>query len=82
MVLIGAVSGVSGLYISYFRGISSGASIILTATAIFLVVFLFAPRTGIITTRVARRLHFEHPERDQFIEFERDLDEEAAGSRA
>jgi manganese/iron transport system permease protein len=82
--IIGALSGVSGLYVSYFRGISSGASIILTATAIFLVVFLFAPRTGIITTRVARRLHFEHPERDQFIEFERELEEEAeaAGSRA
>ena len=77
--VIGAASGVSGLYVSYFRGVSSGASIILAATAIFLVVFLFAPRTGIITTRVARRLHFGHPERDQFIEFlqERDLEEEA-----
>jgi hypothetical protein len=69
---------VGGLYVSYFRGISSGASIILMATAIFLVVFLFAPRTGIITTRVARQLHFGHPERDQFS----DLEEEAAGSRA
>jgi manganese/iron transport system permease protein len=78
--VIGAVSGVCGLYVSYFRGISSGASIILTATVIFLVVFLFAPRTGYITTRVARRLHFGHPERDQFTELE--LEEEAAGSRA
>jgi hypothetical protein len=71
---------VSGLYLSYFRGISSGASIILVATAIFLVVFLFAPRTGVITARVARRLHFEHPERDQFAEL--DLEEEPAASRA
>jgi manganese/iron transport system permease protein len=80
--VIGAVSGVCGLYVSYFRGISSGASIILTATVVFLVVFLFAPRTGFITTRVARRLHFEHPERDQFTELELELEEEAAGSRA
>jgi manganese/iron transport system permease protein len=80
---IGAVSGAIGLYLSYFRGISSGASIILTATAIFVVVFLFAPRTGIVTTRVARLLHFGHPERDQFIEYqhELELEEDAVGSR-
>ena len=77
--VVGAASGVGGLYVSYFRGISSGASIILTATAIFLVVFLFAPQTGVITSRVARRLHFKHPERDQFLELE--IEEEAAGSR-
>jgi ABC-type Mn2+/Zn2+ transport system permease subunit len=78
--VVGAASGLAGLYISYFQGISSGASIILMATAIFLVVFLFAPKTGVVTSRVARRLHFEHPERDQFIELERE--EETAGSRA
>ncbi len=79
--IVGAASGVSGLYLSYFRGVSSGASIILVATAIFLVVFLFAPRTGIFTTRVARRLHFGHPERDQFLDLERELEEDAVGSR-
>lgn len=66
--LLGAVSGVVGLYLSYFGGVSSGASIVLVATAIFILVFLFAPRTGVITTRVARRLHYHHPERDQFPE--------------
>ena len=78
--IVGALSGVIGLYVSYFRGISSGASIILMATAIFLVVFLFAPRTGVITSRIVRRLHFEHPERDQFLDLE--IEEEAAGLRA
>jgi ABC-type Mn2+/Zn2+ transport system permease subunit len=72
---IGAFSGVAGLYISYFWGVSSGASIVLVATAIFIVVFLFAPRTGAITTRVTRKLHFGHPERDQFS------DEEPSPSR-
>jgi ABC-type Mn2+/Zn2+ transport system permease subunit len=71
--LIGMASGVCGLYVSYYLGVSSGASIVLVATAIFITVFLFAPRTGAITTRVARRLHFPHPERDTF------RDEEAAG---
>jgi manganese/iron transport system permease protein len=74
--LVGAASGVIGLYVSYFRGVSSGASIVLVATAIFILVFLFAPRTGAITARVTRQLHFPHPERDQFIE------EETIGSRA
>lgn len=65
---LGAFSGIAGLYISYFLGVSSGASIVLVATSIFIVVFLFAPRTGVITTRIARRLHYHHPERDQFAE--------------
>jgi manganese/iron transport system permease protein len=67
---IGALSGVAGLYLSYYRGISSGASVVLVVTAIFIAVFLFAPRTGAITARVARRLHFAHPERDQFADEE------------
>lgn len=41
---IGALSGVVGLYISYYANIASGSAIVLVATAIFLVVFLTAPR--------------------------------------
>jgi ABC-type Mn2+/Zn2+ transport system permease subunit len=66
--LLGAVSGAAGLYGSYYLGISSGASIVLVATFLFIVTFLFAPRTGAITSRISRRLHYEHPERDQFAE--------------
>ncbi len=77
--LIGAVSGIAGLYVSYYQGISSGASIVLVATTIFLTVFLFAPRTGAITARVVRRLHFAHPERDEFALS--DLQEDATGFR-
>jgi ABC-type Mn2+/Zn2+ transport system permease subunit len=68
--LIGVISGIAGLYISYYRGISSGASIVLMATAIFILVFLFAPGTGAISSRIARYLHFPHPERDRFREQE------------
>ena len=63
---IGAMSGVVGLYISYYRGVPSGAAVVLTATVVFGVVFLFAPRTGAIATRVRRRLHHPHPEQDHF----------------
>ncbi len=44
--LIGAVSGVVGLYLSYYISIASGAAIVLVCTAIFLLVALFAPPRG------------------------------------
>jgi manganese/iron transport system permease protein len=46
--LIGVVSSVSGLYLSYYLDIASGAAVVLTATAIFLIVFLFAPQRGAV----------------------------------
>ena len=64
--LIGASSGVVGLYLSYHLSIASGASVVLVATGVFILVFLFAPKTGIVTVAVARRMHFPHPERDAF----------------
>ena len=45
---IGAFSAVTGLYLSYYFNIVSGSAIVLTATVIFLLVFLFQPRRGIL----------------------------------
>ena len=45
--VIGAFSGVAGLYLSFYRNIASGPAVVLTATAIFVLAFLFAPRRGI-----------------------------------
>jgi manganese/iron transport system permease protein len=45
---IGAVSSLVGLYLSYYLNIVSGSAIVLTATAIFLFVFLFHPRRGVL----------------------------------
>jgi manganese/iron transport system permease protein len=44
--VIGAASSVIGLYLSYYLNIASGAAIVLTATAVFIVVFLLKPRQG------------------------------------
>jgi manganese/iron transport system permease protein len=63
---IGVASGVMGLYLSYYQGVPSGAGVVLVATGVFVLVFLFAPSSGAITSRVQRRLHHGHPERDQF----------------
>ncbi len=65
--LIGALSGIVGLYLSYYLSFASGASVVLVATTIFGLALLFSPKAGIVTTRVARRLHHGHPERDQFL---------------
>ncbi|MGC9520866.1 MAG: metal ABC transporter permease [Anaerolineae bacterium] len=46
--LVGALSGIIGLYISYYVSVASGAAIVLVCTAIFLVVLLFAPRRGLL----------------------------------
>lgn len=42
--IIGAISSVVGLYISYYINIASGSAIVLTATLIFLLAFVFSPR--------------------------------------
>jgi len=42
--VLGAASGVLGLYLSYYAGIASGAAVVLVATFLFLVVLCVAPR--------------------------------------
>ncbi len=49
--VIGVVSGVVGLYLSFHLEVASGPMIVLVATAIFGVVFLFAPGRGFISSR-------------------------------
>ena len=53
--VFGALSGVIGLYASYYLDVVSGAAIVLTATAFFLLAFLFAPHKGMIVKWVNRR---------------------------
>ncbi|MEZ4647026.1 MAG: metal ABC transporter permease [Chloroflexota bacterium] len=45
---IGAFSGVAGLYTSYYLNIASGPAVVLVASLIFVLVFLFAPERGYI----------------------------------
>lgn len=52
--LFGLVSGVSGLYLSYYFNIASGAAIVLVATAFFLLAFFLAPGRGLIWRRLRR----------------------------
>lgn len=45
---VGALSSLTGLYISYYANIASGAAVVLTATALFLMAFFLAPGRGLV----------------------------------
>jgi ABC-type Mn2+/Zn2+ transport system permease subunit len=53
--LIGGFSSLTGLFASYHLNVASGAAIVLTATLIFLVAFLFAPQRGLVWDLSRRR---------------------------
>ena len=46
--LFGALSGVIGLYLSFYIKVASGAAIVLVCTAFFLVALLIAPSRGLV----------------------------------
>jgi ABC-type Mn2+/Zn2+ transport system permease subunit len=46
--IVGAVSSVAGLYLSFYVNVASGAAVVLVATGIFVVAFLFAPQRGAV----------------------------------
>ncbi len=49
---IGASSNVTGLYISYYANIAAGPAMVLVATTVFALVFLFAPQRGMVWRRM------------------------------
>jgi iron/zinc/copper transport system permease protein len=45
---IGVVSSIVGLYFSFTYNLASGATIVIAATAFFVLVFLFSPKHGLV----------------------------------
>lgn len=45
---LGAFSGVVGLYLSYYLGMAPGPAVVLVATALFVLAFLFSPHRGLL----------------------------------
>jgi ABC-type Mn2+/Zn2+ transport system permease subunit len=46
--VIGASSGIAGVYASYYLNVASGPAVVLVATAIFGIIFLIAPGRGLL----------------------------------
>jgi len=53
------IAAVSGLYVSFYANLASGASIVLIETLFFVVALLFGPRSGLLSGRLARRRELE-----------------------
>ncbi|WKD59570.1 metal ABC transporter permease [Corynebacterium caspium] len=53
--LVAWLSCLCGIWSSYFMDVSTGGMIVLTQAFIFALAWLFAPREGIITTKIRRR---------------------------
>jgi len=66
--VIGAVSALFGLYLSFYINIASGPAIVLTCTFFFLLAFFFSPQQGLIKTRLqAREIRSGQSEQQQLI---------------
>lgn len=59
--LVGALSSVIGLYLSYYVRIASGAAIVLVCSGFFLLALFFSPRRGLVGEALRRR---RRPESD------------------
>jgi manganese/iron transport system permease protein len=46
--LIGVVSSISGMYLSYFYNLPSGPAIVLVVSGLFLLALLFSPKHGVL----------------------------------
>ncbi len=53
--VIGALSSVAGLYFELLLNVASGAAVVLTATLVFTVAFVVAPKRGLLARRAAAR---------------------------
>lgn len=53
-IVFSILSTIAGLYISFYVNVSSGASVVLALTAIFILVFLLAPGRGVLWKLVSR----------------------------
>ncbi len=47
--LFGAISSISGVYLSYYQNLPSGPAIVLVSSSLFLLALLFSPSQGILT---------------------------------
>ena len=48
-VIIGVISSITGMYLSYYYNLPSGPAIVLVASSLFVMAFLFSPSQGLLT---------------------------------
>ncbi len=55
-VIVGVISSISGMYLSFYFNLPSGPAIVLVATSFFIFSFLFSPSQGIITQYIKTKI--------------------------
>ena len=53
--LFGTISAIGGLYLSFTYNLASGATIVLVATALFILSFIFSPKQGVLWKSIQTR---------------------------
>ncbi|MFN5594198.1 MAG: metal ABC transporter permease, partial [Aphanizomenon sp.] len=53
--IIGIISSISGMYLSYFYNLPSGPAIVLVVSGLFTLALLFSPRHGILISNLHRK---------------------------
>jgi manganese/iron transport system permease protein len=53
--ILAMVAALTGLYVSFYLNVASGASIVLVETLFFGIALLFGPRSGLLSSRLSRR---------------------------
>lgn len=59
--VVGFISAFIGIYLSWVYDVPTGAAIVLVATCLFILAWLFAPRRGVVTSRLRTRHHRPAP---------------------
>ena len=54
-VVLGVAASVTGLYLSYYANVASGAAMVLVSTAMFMLAMLFSPQEGLVWQALQRR---------------------------
>ncbi|MBE7520344.1 MAG: metal ABC transporter permease [Thermoflexaceae bacterium] len=58
--LVSIIAGVSGLLVSYHADTAAGGTIVLSATALFLLALVLAPNHGLVSSYLQRRRGYHH----------------------
>ena len=60
-IAVAVLSSISGLYLSFYLDVASGASIVLVETLLFAIAFVVSPKSGLIGRRRAGKLDTTEP---------------------
>lgn len=77
-VALGVAASVTGLYLSYYVDVASGAAMVLVSTGLFLLAMLFSPQEGLVRRALQRRRRAGRIEQEDALKALHELREQGA----